>query len=74
MSNLETRDPLGIEFDLNSPGGTLRVGLHMINIEAQLFHAPKSFQPSRVFADAAGDDALIAHQRRDVGEVGRSPA
>ena len=68
------RQAVSVELYIHGAGGMLAVRLHVIDVEPKLLHAPQGLDPTRVFAHAAGHDAVIAHQRRDVGEVRRSPA
>ncbi len=74
MRNLKPRLPVAVDFNLHRSSWMFPVGLHMIDVEPQFLHAPQRIQSARILAHAAGHNALIAHERGDVGEVCRSSA
>src|SRR5579862_3674716 len=74
MRDVKLGDSLFVELHFDCPGGTLPIGLHMIDVEPQLFHTPQGFESLGILAHTAGHNSLIAHEGGDVGEVCWGPS
>src|SRR5581483_258300 len=61
---------ISIKLHIDNAGGVLPIRLNMINIETEFLHPPKSFNSAGILSNAAGNNALVPHQRRDVREIG----
>ena len=65
---------LDVDCDFDGAGRMNEIALDAIDVEAAGFEMPESFLTEAIVTDAAGDDAGVAEDRGDVGEIGWSAA